>query len=271
MFRPGASVLRSVSMPADRSLAPREYGAYAELAFPLATGFLAGGWSMAGPGFAVAVIAGFLLSEPLAVVAGARGERAHREATPRARRRVAVLSAVGLAAAAFALLSAPPAARLAALVPAGLALALLPALARGRHKTLVGELLVAAALAGMALPVGIAGGMRPPVATLVWGIWLSTFWLATLTVHAIKTRFKPALGAPWTLWAAPGFALGVVALAVVGAAAGRIGPRFALAVAPAAAVAGTALAARVTPRRLRRVGWSLVAANLATFGLLVLS
>jgi hypothetical protein len=184
---------------------------------------------------------------------------------------VAVLAAVGLTAAALALLDAPPAARLAALVPAGFAVALLPALVRGRHKTLAGELLVAAALAGMVLPVGIAGGMRLPVATLVWGIWLATFWLATLTVHAIKARFKPALGAPWTLWAAPGFALGMVVLAAVGAGAGRIGLPLALAVTPAAGVAGIALAARVTPRRLRRVGWSLVAANLATFALLVLS
>jgi hypothetical protein len=63
----------------------------------------------------------------------------------------------------------------------------------------------------------------------------------------------------------------VVAAALLGLGAGRIALPPALAVIPAAAVAVAALAWRVTPRHLRRIGWSLVAANLATFALLVLA
>jgi hypothetical protein len=258
-------------MPVDRSLVPREYGAYAELGFPLATGFLAGGWSAAGAAFAVAVVAGFLLSEPIAVLAGARGPRARREESARARVRGFTLLGVAAVAGGLAMLLAPPVARLGALLPAALAVGLVPALARGRHKSLGGELLVAAALAAMVLPVGLAGGMARSPALLAFGIWLATFWLATLTVHAIKTRFKPALGQPWTVWAAPAFVVAVVAIAALGVMAGRVRFPFALAAVPAALVGGVALAAGVTPRHLRRVGWSLVAANLATFGLLVLA
>lgn len=257
-------------MPADRSLAPREYGAYAELAFPILTGLTGGGISVAGVAFAAAVVCWFFASEPLAVTVGARGARAQREDARRARRRVRLLGALGGLAAGAALLLAPAPARVAALVPAALAAALLPLLLRGRHKTLAGELLVAAGLAAMALPVGVAGGMPPALAGLAGGVWLSTFWVATLTVHAIKTRFKPSFGASWTVWAAPALAAGVSLLALAAAALGRLAPPVALAVLPAAAVAAAALGAGVTPRHLRRVGWSLVAANLTTFGLLVL-
>jgi hypothetical protein len=258
-------------MPAERSLAPREHGAYAELAFPLATGLLAGGPSVAGIAFAVAATAGFLLVEPLVVLAGARGARLRRDLADRARARALLLVLAGLAAALVAMLTAPPPARIAALLPAGLAAVLAPSVARGRHKHAAGELLVAAALASMVLPIGLAGGMRPAAAGLAAAIWLATFWLATVTVHAIKTRFKPALGEGWTLRAAPALAVGVVGAALLGLAAGRIPLPLALAVIPAAGVAAAALLWPVTPRHLRRVGWSLVAANLATFTLLLLA
>jgi hypothetical protein len=258
-------------MSAERSLAPREHGAYAELAFPLATGLVAGGPSVAGLAFAIAATAAFLLAEPLTVMAGGRGVRLRRDLSGRARRLAVVLGVAAMAAGGTAMLTAPPVARIAALLPAGLAAALAPAVVRGRHKTAAGELLVAAALAAMVLPVGVAGGMSPAAAGLAAAIWAATFWLATVTVHAIKTRFKPALGEGWTLWAAPAFAAGVVAAALLGLGAGRIALPPALAVIPAAAVAVAALAWRVTPRHLRRIGWSLVAANLATFALLVLA
>jgi hypothetical protein len=258
-------------MSAERSLAPREHGAYAELAFPLATGLIAGGPSVAGIAFAAAVTAAFLLAEPLVVLAGARGARQRRDLADRARPRAVLLAAAGVAAALVAMLAAPPAARIAALLPAGLAAVLAPAVVRGRHKTAVGELLVAAALAAMVLPVGVAGGMAPPDAGLAAAIWAATFWLATVTVHAIKARFKPALGEGWTLRVAPALAAVVVGAALVGLGAGRIALPFALAVIPAAGVAAAALLWRVTPRHLRRLGWSLVAANLATFSLLLLA
>jgi hypothetical protein len=254
----------------EPSLAPREYGAYAELIFPLATGLTMGGATLAGAGFATAALAGFLVSEPLAVLAGARGRRALAQATPAgARRRAVALVLAGLTAGLGALAVAPGRARLAAVVPALLAALLLPTLLRGRQKRLEAELLIAAALSAMLLPVALSGRAAVSSAMLASAVWLLTFWLATLTVHAIKARFKPALGSRWTLWGAPALGVVGVGLAVTGYGAGRVSLAALLAVVPAAIVAGAALMTGVTPRHLRRVGWSLVAANLATFGFLL--
>jgi hypothetical protein len=100
-------------------------------------------------------------------------------------------------------------------------------------------------------------------------VWLLTYWTATLTVHAIKARVKPELGAPWTLWAAPALAT-LVLLAGLGAAvAGPVAVLAGVAVVPGALLALAVAALRVHPRRLKRVGWSLAAANVVTLVLLL--
>ncbi len=250
---------------------PREYGAYAELFFPLLTAFLAGGPSAAGVAFTLAVVSWFLLYEPLAILRGARGRRRQTEVGAPAWRRAWWLGGLGALAAAVGLALAPPAARLAALVPGAAAVFVLPAVLRGRPKTLGAELLVATALSAMLLPVGLAGGMTLRSAVQAAGVWLLTYWAATLAVHAIKARAKPELTAPWTLWAAPALAavalLGGIGATVLGPVPVFVG----LALAPGAVLALTVAALRVHPRRLKRVGWSLVACNLVTLGLLLLT
>lgn len=231
-------------MTVTRAVLPREYGAYAELAFPVLSAFLAGGVSRAGLGFALAVVAGFLVREPLAVLNGVRGAR--------------------LAASLGA-----PAARLGALIPGAFAVGLAPALLRGRPKTLGAEVLVALALAGMILPIGLCGTMTWKAAVLATSVWAASFVLATLSVHAIKARAKPALGGAWTLWATPALGLAIPGGGLVGAVLGRVPMAVGLAVVPSTLVVLAATVLRPHPRQLKRLGWSLVAANVVTLALLV--
>jgi YwiC-like protein len=250
-------------------LFPREYGAYAELAFPLLTGLLAGGSSVAGAAFAVAATAGFLLREPLAVMGGARGVRIATSRRLLARRLAAALVGLGAAAAAVAMLTATPSARVASTVPAGIALAVAPALLRGRTKTLAREVLVAFAFATMVLPVGRAGSMSWPAAVGASATWAVSFVLATLAVHGIKARFKPERGRTWTLWAAPIVAVMVGAIGLLGAVLWRLPAMAAFAPVPPACVVVATSALRTHPRQLKRVGWALVAANMITLALLL--
>jgi hypothetical protein len=160
-------------------------------------------------------------------------------------------------------------ARLWAVIPATCAAVLAPALLRGRPKTLGAEVVVAIALAVMILPVGLSGRMRAEAALLASAVWAASFVLATLGVHAIKARVKPELGAVWTIWATPVLAVAITVAAIAGAAVGCWPWAVGVAVLPSTALVVTALAVRVHPRRLKRVGWSLVGANVVTLALLI--
>jgi hypothetical protein len=256
-------------MTTARAILPREYGAYAELAFPLLTAYLAAGVTAAGAGFGLAVLGWFLVREPLAVLNGVRGRRLGASLGGPARRAAWVLGLAGAAGAVTGLLFAPPAARMVALVPGTCAALLAPALLRGRPKTLGAELVVAGALATMTLPVGVSGGMAAATAARAAGVWAVGFALATLAVHAIKARAKPDAGAVWTVPATPLLAAAAVLTGMVGAAAGAWSWPVGAAVAPSALLVTAALALRTHPRRLKRVGWSLVGANLVTLVLLL--
>ncbi len=249
-------------------LLPREHGTDAQLAFPLLSGLLVGGPTWSGVALALAVLCVFLAYEPAAVLLGVRGVRLQREESGAARRQLALAAPAALALAAAALLAAPPRARLLTLVPAALAALVATLLPARRVKTLVGETLTAAALAGMHLPLAAAAGAS---GVALWGpalVWLVAFFLATLAVHAIKARQKQR-----DAWLGP-LALGctvvVAAAAVVLAIAVppvRL-PALALAV-PLVAVLAVNVA-RVHPRAVRRVGWMLVASDVAALALLAL-
>jgi hypothetical protein len=248
---------------------PREHGAYAELLFPLVTGLALGRPGVPGAGFAAAAVLFFLLHEPLAVLAGARGERVRTDSAARARRRILILAAAGALAGGVALATGSRDAALAALIPLGFAAALAPAALTARVKNLGGELLVAATLAGTLVPVAVAGGAGWHYALLAAAIWFTSFLLATLTVHALKTRAKGHLSPRWTLRAAPLLGIATIVAGVAAGVSGAIPLLAGLAVLPPALVTLAVNLLAVHPRRLRRVGWSLVGANLATLGLLL--
>lgn len=241
-----------------RSLAPKEHGAYGQLALPLVAGLAMGRPGVAAFALAAGSALAFVAHEPLLILAGQRGARARREEGDRARRRVAALGAGALAAGSVGLAFAPPAARLATIVPLALVALLVPFIARNAEKTTAGELLAAAALASTGVPVALAAGVAPGPA---WGAWIA-FWLAfgssTFAVRAVIAHVRAPVS--WTRRAAAPAILAVVALVL--ARAGVLAPSAAMGAAPMLALA-LALALRPPPpTALRRVGWRLVATSL---------
>ncbi|MGD2067161.1 MAG: YwiC-like family protein [Gemmatimonadota bacterium] len=250
---------------------PKEHGAYAQLAFPLLSGLLLGGGGVAGVLYVVAAVSVFLAHEPVAVLVGVRGRRLQERLAASARRRAVGLLALAASAGLAALALAPPRARPFFLVPAGLAALLLPLVPARKVKTLAGEILVAAAMAANHLPLA-AGSLTD---LLLWApatVWFTGFALAGLTVHGIKVRFKGRRRGRWTVFAAPGLALVTVAVALTFAALST-GPRrwMALALVPVSAVVLVLGVRSVHPRHLRRVGWTLVAAETVTLALVLLA
>ncbi len=249
-----------------RVLLPREHGTYAQLAFPLLSGLIVGGATLPGVALALAVVCVFLAYEPVAVLLGVRGVRLQREQDGAARRQLALFAPAALGLAAFALVAAPPRARVLVLVPAALAALVAALLPARRVKTLAGETLTAAAFAAMHLPIAAAAGT---VGVALWGpalVWLLAFFLATLAVHAIKARQKQRDRWLGVIAAGSTVVAGAAVVAVAIALAPLRLPAFALAV-PLGAVLVVNLA-RVHPRALKRVGWMLVASDVAALALL---
>lgn len=251
----------------DKRLLPREHGAYAELGFPLLSGLALGSPGAASLLFVAAAIGLFLANEPLLLRLGARGRRLQEELAAPARTRLVALASLGALAGLAALWLAPPPARALALVPAAFA-ALLVALVLAKNlKTLAGEIVAAAAFAAMHLPVAAAGGVS---GLLLWGpaaMWFATTVVATLSVHAIKARVTGASRwiVPLARWSALLALPGALALALWIPEWRRIVLAASL---PLVAVALVNVL-RVSPKKLKPVGWALVAANAAAVAVLV--
>lgn len=256
-------------MARQSALLPREHGAYAELGFPLITGLALGRPTVATLGFAIAALASFLAHEPVAVLLGVRGERVRAELASKARRRVAWLFALGVASGLAAMLLATRSTRLAALVPLALGAALIPAYASGRLKTLGSEILIIAALSAAVLPLALSAGVDWETAVASAAVWFVTFTLGTIAVHAIKARHKNSFGSRWTIAATPVLGSVVIGLGAWTALSTELPMGAALALLPAGLTTMLVGLVRVHPKRLKRVGWSLVVANSVALLLLV--
>lgn len=245
---------------APRSLAPKEHGAYGQLATPLVGALLAGRPSVAALALTAASALAFVAHEPLLVVLGLRGTRAAREEGPRARRHLLALGGGALALGAAGLALAPREVLLAASAPLLLALVLGVFVVRGAERTTPGELVAAAGLSAAALPVGLAAGLSWSAAANVWGCFALGFAAATLGVRAVLPRASRGarmlgLGLP----------LGIAALMALPEARG---------LAPALPLCAASLAVallRPAPKHLRKVGFSLVGASLLTLAWLVVA
>ena len=256
-------------MARHESLLPREHGAYAEIAFPILTGLTLNKPSMAAVCFAVAAISCFLGHEPVAVLIGARGVRAREMWGATARRRLALLTITAVTAGLAAMVVAPSQGRTAALLPLAAGAILLPAFLSGRVKTLTAETVVIAALAGIVLPMAVSSGVEWSLAWSASGVWFATFTLGTLAVHAIKAKTGKGVGAKWAVVAAP---LPSVATAVAGLLsilAGWLPTTVGFALMLSGLLATVLSVAPIHPRQLKRVGWTLVTANVATWALLL--
>lgn len=267
--------------PTSPDLRPREHGAYAMLAFPVASGLAVGSVSLAGLAFALLAVAGFLAHEAVLVVMGRRGERVRSSADAAARTRLAVLGAVAVASGVVFFVTAQKSATPWAVPPALLGASVMALVLAGRTKSIAGELLVAAAFASVHAPVA-AAGLGAAVGSARAGaaavgvpvlVWTASFALATLAVHALKARFqrkKQGARGPgaWAVVASPVAALMALALAVSAVAAGHPLTAAAVALVPKALLVLAVAILDVHPRHLKRVGWSLVAADAVTLGVL---
>ena len=250
-------------------LNPREHGAYAMLAFPCLSGLVIGGLTPAGLAFTVASVTGFLAHESTMILSGARGARIQGSQEAPARRRLVTLGAMGLTSLILFAVLAPAAAYLPAAAAALLAGSVGVLLLLGWTKTLPGELLVAAAFASIHAVLASAGGSGPAATVAPAAAWAGSFALATLSVHALKYRFKGRGPGRWTVVAAPLLAVLAAAGAAAGAAMGSGWTLWVAALAPKAVLVAALAVLTVHPRHLKRVGWSLVAADALTLTLLV--
>ncbi len=252
------------------SLLPREHGAYAQVAFPLLTALALGRPNFESLLLVTAIVTVFLAHEPVLVLLGGRGGRAQRESADFAQRRLALLVAIGGATGALGLWLAPTAARSAALIPLALGASLTPLIFSRLEKTAVGELLVSVTLSSTMIPVAVAAGVSLRVAVVAASIWAVAFALGTLTVRGIIARAKKSADPAWAPVIAPLLNAAAIALASYLAASGRLPTLAALAVVPTALVAFVFGVLGLHPRNLRRMGWSLVASNVAVLAALVI-
>lgn len=253
----------------SKHLIPREHGAYAELGFPLLSGLVLGSAGLASWLFVVAALLLFVANEPLVVLLGVRGKRMQQEQAGAARRLLAILGGLGVAAGLAALWLSPPIARWMALIPGVLAACLVPVVLSKNLKSLTGEVIAAAAFSAMHLPVAAAGGAT---GVLLWGpapLWFVTTVVATLAVHAIKARVTGAT--PWmpaaALWS------GWLALLVASAIAFWLPYWRVVALAACLPLAGAIVVNHLalSPRRLKQVGWTVVAANAVALTILAVA
>ena len=253
-------------MPADppprsRSLLPREHGAYGQLGVPLAVALASGRPGLSAIALAIATIGGFLSHEPALVLAGHRGRRARDEHGRRARRLHVGLAVLTAAAGTLGVASAGPPVAYAVGVVAGLAAVTGVLVAVRREKTLVGEALVASTLAAAAVPVALAGDVAVAPAVATWAAWTVGFAAVTAAVKDVIAHGKRRRG-PWPRLLLAAVVGGAIALAVaIDTTIGASAPLLVTAIALALSLP--------SPRRLRQVGWCLVAATLATGACLV--
>ncbi len=256
-------------MSHDKRLRPREHGAYAMLAFPVVSGLAIGGLSWAGIAFAALAASGFLAHESILVVLGARGERIRSSQAAHARTRLFGIAGVAAVAVAVFAATAPPAAWRAAILSASLGVVVGALLLARKTKSLPGEILVAATFSSVHAVLAAAGGAGLRATFLPVGAWATCFVLATLSVHALKRRFKGRGPGRWAVAAAPILAAVMVVLGVAGVVSRHPAGIVAASLLPKAAVVLLLSALPANPRHLKRVGWTFVVADALTLTVLV--
>jgi len=236
------------------------------LVFPIASGLVMGGLSWAAVAFTTLAVSGFLAHESVLVVLGARGERIRSSEASNARRRLLRLSGGAVVAAGIFVVTAPADAWHAALLTGSLAVVVGVLLLARKTKSIPGELLVAATFSSVHAVLTAAGGAGGRVMYLPVPAWVVSFTLATLSVHAVKRRFKGRGPGRWTVAATPILAGAVTLLGVGGFALGYPLWGGAASVLPKALAVLVLSVVPANPRHLKRVGWTFVVADALTLG-----
>lgn len=248
-------------MMARRSLWPREHGAYAQLAAPLATGLALRPPSVSAVLLAIASCTAFLAHEPFLVALGHRGKRLRDSDGRRARIRLAVLTAVAVCTGAVGLgLATNRVLVVAAAVALPLGAMLAFTWGRAVH-SLAGEAIAAIALPGGGAIVAAASGASLLDAFAFWGAWAVGYAASVVAVHRVIARHRK----PPT-WLDPllASALLCVIAACVGLASWH--PFWVLAL-PFAVIAGYLVMRPPRATKLRAVGVALVISSVASMAI----
>ncbi|MEM9644018.1 MAG: YwiC-like family protein [Planctomycetota bacterium] len=234
---------------------PKEHGAYAILAVPLATGLIITGPTIVGLAATLAAVAGFLSHEPLLVVMGYRGARA-RQTFPFVRQRLAVLLIVMLASGLAALWLGPMLVRWSLIGCAMLASISFSVACLGKHRTLTGQLLGVVSLSAPLVPVLLAG--QRPLGTSIesWVTLAIGFTSTTVAVRGvIATQKRQPCELHFTI-------LGAISVIIGGLVA--TGYSLVWATLPMLCMSWSLLLRPPPTRYLKRVGWTLVGGTLAS-------
>lgn len=250
-------------------MVPREHGAYAELLFPIATILLGGAPTAPTWLLSAAIIACFLGNEPLLILLGERGSRAKRRDSERAKRALLIFLLAALCTGIAALVLAPRSVRIAVGLPLLLGGGLVLTAVQGLERSMFGEALAAVALSSVAIPLGLSAGLSATAAVAVTLIWLVASLLGTSIVRLTIARTKSKTEEARARVALKRVLLILVCLFVIAVGVGapfgsRVGLWVLAAAVPVALVVLVMTVLRPTTRRLRLIGWSLVAANLCS-------
>lgn len=248
-----------------RSLWPREHGAYGQLLLPLLVALATGSGALAAWLCALGAMALFFAHEPLLVLLGQRGSRALREHGQRASWLFGAQLAFALVLGVLVVTTAPQPVARAAIFPVVLSACPALLLWKGREKTGLGELSVAAALPAFAVPVAVAGDVRLAEALQAWCVWWLGTSAATAAVRGVIGHAKHGIGLQGRLILPLMATLAIALLALQGV----LRPGESVAALPMLLGALWLAAWPPRPRHLRTVGWTLVAASILTALLLV--
>jgi len=171
-----------------RSLWPREHGAYAQLAAPLAMALAAHTPSVAAGLLAIAASAAFLANEPLLVVLGHRGRRMQQADGHRALRRAALLGAVAIIAGVAGYVLGNESVRIACAIAGAFGTAVIWLARTRRQHSFIGELLACIALPAAAVPAATASGDTLCAALVVSAAWSAGFGCSVVAVRRVIAR-----------------------------------------------------------------------------------
>ena len=247
---------------------PREHGTYGELLFPLATALLLGRPGLTAWGLCAVALGGFLSHEGLVVALGRRGERARRDDGTRARISLLSFGGLALVGAMVALPGLESAAALAAAVAIALACVALWVEWLAAERRLAGTSIAALALSAWCAPVALASGLPISWSFGLWSIWFAAFAMSTAAVESVMAR--SARRSPRR---AEVLCLVLVALSNGGVLAairyGQLPAGAAWTLIPMSLAALFIAATHIPARRMRAIGWSIVAMSVATLALML--
>ena len=246
---------------------PKEHGAYGQLTFPIATALLATGGSSTAGMLAFATVASFLAHEPAAIVLGLRGARAKRQDGAEAWRWMAGWLSIAIAAGSTALVTIPANARWSLVFPIVPALLLFMAMVRGREKSWYGEVASALAFSGVAVPMVLSSGGSLQHALAVAVPFVLLFVAGTLAVRVVILRVRGGgdiIAATTMSRAAFIFSGAAIGVLIWSAVAAVLQVSTLVAAVPGLAMAVAVAYRPPAPSQLRTLGWSLVAASVAT-------